>query len=153
MIRLYTDGSCHHADKLGAYGAVIVTPTTRKLLWGTQCPTTIARMELTPMIEGLRWVFQQVYNGRPGGEVTILSDSESTVKIAARFNETNKNEDLWSAFRELEAKMKVSYEWRARNSCIPLEICDGVAGALRGYGLEHIYKVMLDTDLQFHSES
>ena len=153
MIYVYSDGSCHHSDKMGTYGVVVSTPTMRKLLWGMQSDTTIARMELTPMIEGMRWVYKHVYNGRRGGEVTIVSDSESTIKIATGMNETDKNEDLWAAFRYHESLMKVRYEWRARNSCIPLEICDSVAGALRTYGLDTIYKVMSQEDLQFTHES
>ena len=152
-VRLYSDGSCHHTDQLGAYGAVVSTPTMKKLLWGLTCPTTVARMELTPMVEGLRWIWKNVYHGRPGGKVIVTSDSESTIKIASGFNEADKNLDLWAAFRDVEAHLQVSYEWRSRNSCIPLELCDSVAGALRSYGLDGIHKVMNRTTLDFDHES
>ena len=153
MIYLYTDGSCHHTDKLGTYGAVVSTPTTKKLLYGMVHETTISRMELMPMVEGMRWVLRNVYHGKPNGVLCLVSDSEYTIKVAGGINVTDKNVDLWVAFRELSRLFKIKYEWRSRNSCIPLEICDVVAGAMRTYAMSNIYKVMNLEGLQFEHES
>jgi ribonuclease HI len=150
---LYTDGSCYHKDELGTWGAVIVTPAMKKMLWGVCYATTISRMELVPMIEGMRWILKEIYHNVPGAPLCIVSDSQYTIKVASGLDHTNKNQDLWKAFEHMASKFKVTYEWRSRNSCVPLEICDSCAGALRTYVKSDLYKGMTEMPLCFNHES
>jgi MYXO-CTERM domain-containing protein len=49
---LFTDGSSGPHEDTGAWAAIAVAGTNRKLLFGVQSPTSISRCELIPIIEG-----------------------------------------------------------------------------------------------------
>ena len=153
MITLYTDGSCHHSDQLGAWGAVVSTLTVNKLLFGMAHPTTISRMELLPIIEGLRWIHKEICHGSRGNKVHLISDSEYTIKCIAGVNEPSKNPDLWAALDEVRQHFKLTAEWRGRNTARGMQICDNTANAIRTYIKDTLYKGLTEYPLHVSGES
>jgi ribonuclease HI len=80
MMYVFTDGSCSHSDKLGAWASVVVTKARSKILYGVEYPTDIARCELLPILAGLRWLQKNIPQGYKL-PVTVVSDSESTIRM------------------------------------------------------------------------
>ena len=138
IVYLFCDGSSSRTEDIGAYAGVAVKAdnSARKLFHGTMWPTTISRMELVPIIEGLRWI---KHNWHPGRlmPVRVYSDSEYTVRTLSGEYPRKKNEELWAAVDEVAKGMTVQYRWRERNSTPYMEFCDSVCGPMR--------KVMVDT--------
>jgi len=128
---LFTDGSSGPHEDTGAWAAIAVAGTNRKLLFGVQSPTSISRCELIPIIEGLRWI-KSNWVGHVGFRVVAYSDSEYTVKTLAGLYGRHKNEELWRALDEAQRGMVVQYCWRERNSLPYMAWCDAICGALRG---------------------
>ena len=128
---LFTDGSCGagKAD-VGAWAAFVCNAQCRKFLYGAAHPTTISRMELTPIIEGLRWIAAQTRNA-PGIHVQVYSDSEYTIKTLSGIYPEQKNEDLWAGVRIVAADMLVAYTYRERNTHLYMTTCDAVCSTLR----------------------
>lgn len=139
---LFTDGSSSKNDDIGAWGAVAITPNgaQKKILFGVTHPTTISRCELLPMIEGLRWIKANWYNSQHTGiyRVTIVSDSEYTVRTAAGDYARKKNMELWSALDEAASAMEVQYIWRERNTNYYTEVCDAVCGSIRRIVIDNL---------------
>ena len=65
-VYLFADGSSGGGGDIGSYATLIVSKGQRKLIYGTDYPTTIARMELKPIIEGLRWINKEMTHGTGG---------------------------------------------------------------------------------------
>jgi ribonuclease HI len=128
---LFVDGSSSRKDDVGAWAAVAATQTDRKMLYGVAYPTTISRCELTPIIEGLRWIGIHWARGSSGFRVTVYSDSEYTVKTLCGLYPRHKNEDLWKNLDEVAKGLQIRYIWRERNSLEYMEICDSVCSNLR----------------------
>ena len=129
-IVLVADGSCDAVSEFGTWAAVAVTPMTRKIFYGTVYPSTISRCELTPILEGLRWIRAECIDLK-GTRVRIISDSQFTIQTLAGMYEAKKNLDLWSAVRTASQGLKLDAAWRERNSHPLMELCDSIAHALR----------------------
>lgn len=127
---LFVDGSSSRKDDVGAWAAIVATLNQRKVLYGVSYPTTISRCELTPIIEGLRWIKRNLAFDA-GFRVVVYSDSEYTVKTLCGLYPRSKNEDLWHTYDEVAKGMAIKFIWRERNSLDYMEICDGICGALR----------------------
>lgn len=127
---LFVDGSCGSGEDWGGWAAVCATVSKRKILYGTAYPTTISRCELTPIIEGLRWMKRNWVHGG-GFRVVVISDSEYTVKTLCKIYPRKKNLELWAALDEAAKDFQIKYIWRARNSLPYMTICDGICGAFR----------------------
>lgn len=153
MIYLFTDGSCYHKDRLGTWGALVATKNSKKLLFGMTYETTISRMELIPMIEGLRWIYREVCHQAKGHKVHVVSDSLYTVKCMSGIDEPSKNLDMWEAFWHWKSLFNLTAEWRGRNTEPAMEICDSTAYALRTYIKENLYKGLTEYPLDFSHES
>ena len=137
------DGSCDAVSEFGTWAAVAVTAKTRKIFYGMCYPTTISRCELTPILEGLRWIRAEMADLK-GTRVRIISDSQFTIQTLAGMYEAKKNLDLWSAVRTASQGLKLDAMWRSRNSHPLMEICDSVAHALREsiYGNKAIHEAV-----------
>lgn len=127
---LFVDGSSSRKQDLGAWAAIAATDSARKLLFGTEYPTTISRCELLPIIAGLRWINAQWQRGT-GFRVAVFSDSEYTVKTLCGIYSRRKNKDLWVGLDEAASGMEVTYRWRERNTLFYMEVCDAICGGLR----------------------
>lgn len=118
----YTDGACSGNPGPGGWGAILIArkdgvEVKRRELKGGAAETTNNRMELTGAIEALNAL------GRPAA-ITVVTDStyvrdgltkwihgwkRNGWKTAAK--KPVKNEDLWRALDEAQARHRVSWEW------------------------------------------
>lgn len=140
---LFVDGSASKGDDVGAWAAIAVTATSRKMLYGIDFPTTISRCELRPIIEGLRWIKHNWVTGS-GFRVCVYSDSEYTVKTLSGIYPRQKNEELWTALDKTIEGMNLTYIWRERNSLPYMTLCDGICGAMRRLVINHMKTVAAD---------
>jgi ribonuclease HI len=128
---LFTDGSCGRGkDDIGAWAAFVVGKNGNKLLYGSCHPATVSRMEMTPILEGMRWI-QGTARRTRGIRVRAYSDSEFVVKTLGGGYDKSKNRDLWAALDEVTQGLNVEYRWRERNSHFYMQLCDAVCSRLR----------------------
>lgn len=118
-ILIYTDGSCHTQQLIGAWAAIIFIGAEKFILSGTEENTTHNRMELTAIIEAFKFTAQQ---NLPESTITIITDSQYAVGLQGREqkfitgNFTTKNgnpisnEDLVKTFLLLLKKNIVTFE-------------------------------------------
>ena len=128
---VFVDGSASKRNDIGGWAAFVTTTHRRKLLVGMCCPTTISRMELTPIVESLRWIRHELSRDK-GFRVCVYSDSEYTVKTLCGLYPRSKNEDLWAGLDVVVQGMNITYRWRERNTLMQTELVDAVCGMVRG---------------------
>ena len=128
---VFADGSSSSKGDIGAWSAIVATPDkVHKVLYGCCYPTTISRCELTPIVEGLRWIASNL-SSNSSFCVVVCSDSEYTVKTLCGIQARHKNTDLWAAVDEVSKQLTVKYIWRERNTLPYMELCDWLCTALR----------------------
>jgi ribonuclease HI len=98
-------------------------------------------MELTPIIEGLRWIAYQSKNAK-GIHVHVYSDSEYTIKTLCGVYPEQKNEDLWYGVRCVAANLLVTYTYRERNTHVYMTTCDAVCSTLRKKVIQDMNELM-----------
>lgn len=116
-VTIYTDGACRGNPGPGGWGALLVSGSNEKELYGGVAETTNNRMELTAAIEGLRALKRH-------GQVTIYTDSQylrrgitewieqwkrKGWKTAAR--KAVKNEDLWRELDQIATGKEIEWCW------------------------------------------
>ncbi len=114
---IYTDGACSGNPGNGGWGAIIISDKKEKIISGSVNHTTNNRMELTAVIEALKFV---------DGEVKIFTDSKyvkdgieewiSKWKVNGWItaNKKNvKNKDLWIILDKLvqSSSKKIIWKW------------------------------------------
>jgi ribonuclease HI len=134
---LFVDGSCGANDDLGGWAAIAVSRSgERKLLTGMACPTTISRCELMPIIEGVQWIHKNWSKRVPDFRLQVYSDSDYTVKTLNGIYTVNKNRDLWAAALDfMRLPIHFTFSWVSRNTLPYMELCDGIAGAMRQHNV------------------
>jgi len=136
---IYTDGACSGNPGPGGWGALLLAKEGDKLLksrelCGGEAETTNNRMELTAAIESLNALER-------ASEVTVITDSNYVKdgitkwmhgwkrngwKTAAK--KPVKNEELWKALDEAQARHQVTWEWvKGHAGHAENEIADGLA--------------------------
>ena len=80
-ITIFTDGSCHAQLKTGGWASIIMVDADKIVLQGTTPETTHQRMELTAVLESLKYLER---NGRIKQEIVIYSDSQYVVDLLKR---------------------------------------------------------------------
>mgnify|MGYP000037560404 CR=1 FL=1 len=80
-ILIYTDGSCHTQQLIGAWAAIIFIEEEKFILSGTEENTTNNRMELTAIIKALKFTEQ---HNLPESAITIITDSQYAVGLPDR---------------------------------------------------------------------
>ena len=97
-IIIYTDGSCHTQQQLGAWSAIILVNDTKIILSGIETNTTHQRMELTAVISAIEYV-QQHY--KTSKNIQLNSDSQYVIglisradKLAAKNYQTKKGNEI-----------------------------------------------------------
>ena len=80
-IIIYTDGSCHTQQQLGAWSAIILVNDTKIILSGIESNTTHQRMELLAVISAIEYV-QQHY--KTSTNIQLNSDSQYVIGLIAR---------------------------------------------------------------------
>ena len=132
---LFSDGSCGAgpagSGDIGAWAALLVGPHSRQLLYGVVNPTTISRMELTPIIESLIWLKKNWCAYLKKTRVSVYSDSEYVVKTMSGAYTPHKNMDLWGAFDLVRQDFDLTFTWYGRNSLNYMSACDSICSTMR----------------------
>ena len=116
MIEIYTDGSClKNPDGPGGWAFCYIPEKLEKLgkleskviiVSDGEKSTTNNRMELTAVIEALRFIGDDVKT-----EYKIYTDSQLTIKCATGIWKRNKNLDLWKLYDKYSKGKKLNFEW------------------------------------------
>jgi len=80
-ITIFTDGSCHAQLKTGGWASIIIIGDEKVVLEGTTLKTTHQRMELTAVLESLKYLARK---GIIHEEISIYSDSQYVVDLLKR---------------------------------------------------------------------
>jgi ribonuclease HI len=81
LTEIYTDGSCHTQKRTGAWVAIVLTGTEKKILSGIVEDTTHNSMELLAVISGIEYV----RNSYPTTTIIkIFTDSQYVIKLRDR---------------------------------------------------------------------
>lgn len=81
LTEIYTDGSCHTQKRIGAWVAIIITGTEKKVLSGIVQDTTHNRMELAAVIKGIEYI-KNNYQAITG--IKVFSDSQYVTGLRDR---------------------------------------------------------------------
>ena len=106
-IKIYTDGSCLGNPGFGGWGVIILDGEKEIILSGGQENTTNNRMELTAIIESLRWIKSYCIDT----EVQIFSDSNLYISSITKNWKRKKNLDLWEEFDRLYRGLSIEWSW------------------------------------------
>lgn len=81
VTEIYTDGSCHTQSRTGAWVAIILTGTEKKILTGIVHDTTHNRMELSAVIKGIEYIKR---NYPAITTIRLFSDSQYVIGLRGR---------------------------------------------------------------------
>jgi ribonuclease HI len=129
-ISIYTDGACSGNPGAGGWGALILIKniTTdnkdKVVIKGGEKHTTNNRMELTGVIEGLKFVYKNLFKDYMC-DIRVTSDSSYVVNSInngdllrwqnngwkTKRDTDISNRDLWEKLVKLDNKMAVSFSW------------------------------------------
>jgi len=87
-VKIYTDGSCNTTLKIGGWVAIIFLVDKKIILTGIEFNTSHNRMELTAVIESLKFVKKQVNSQII---VNVNSDSQYVNRIPERIEKLRSN--------------------------------------------------------------
>ena len=137
MIEIYTDGACSVSSRKGGWGTYIIITEKEEIkkvkLYGNSVDTTNNRMEMTAVIEALKYF-------KTKEKITIYSDSIYVIKgitewidgWKARNWKKVKNIDLWKQMDELNQLHTVKWQHVPAHSGVEgNEIADKLAVAAR----------------------
>ncbi len=128
---IFADGSCGPRQDVGAWAAVACFGESHRVAYGSEFPTTVTRCELLPVIAGLRLVKAEWARSYPSLAVTVISDSEVTVRTLSGEFPRMKHQELWAAADEAARDLPVRYVWRERNTLPHMTFCDELCKAVR----------------------
>ena len=80
-IQIYTDGSCHTQQLIGAWGAIILIGEKKVVLSNTETDTTHNRMELLGVISAIDYLNK---NNLGESGIDVYSDSQYVVNLLIR---------------------------------------------------------------------
>ena len=78
---IFTDGSCHTQQLVGAWAAVLLVDKEKIVLSGKENDTTHNRMEILAVINSIKYIQQHFQNIK---EVKIVSDSQYVIGLIGR---------------------------------------------------------------------
>ncbi|MFC1810881.1 ribonuclease H [Patescibacteria group bacterium] len=108
-IVIYTDGSCLGNPGPGGYGVLIQPNGEEVILKGGEASTTNNRMEMTAVLEALKWIVQ---NLTKGDLAEIYSDSSLVVKSMTQGWKRKANLDIWAEIdKAMIALEGISINW------------------------------------------
>ena len=118
QIEIYTDGSCKGNPGPGGWCAIFleknkntstrIVQTPFKILKGKHDDTTNNRMEMTAVIEALRFIAHQKLSS---AQITLFSDSNLIIQTLLQGWKRKANLDLWEELDEFNQAVAVEYVW------------------------------------------
>lgn len=106
-IIIYTDGSSRGNPGPGGYGVLIRYKGEEMILRGGEQETTNNRMEMTAILEALKWLAENP------GDAEIYSDSSLIVNSITKAWKRKKNIDIWEEIDKTLSRIntKISWNW------------------------------------------
>jgi len=80
-IEIFTDGSCHTQQCVGAWASIILVNESKIVISGSELETTHNRMEIVAVIKSIQFVQQ---NHKECKSIHIISDSQYVIGLIAR---------------------------------------------------------------------
>lgn len=134
VVEIYADGACKGNPGRGGWGALLVTGTHRKEIYGGEAGTTNNRMELQAVIEALTALTRAC-------KVVVYTDSQYVQKGISEWihgwkargwktaaKAPVKNVDLWQALDAAQARHSIEWRWvRGHNGHPGNERADALA--------------------------
>lgn len=108
-IIVYTDGSSRGNPGPGGYGAIIQHNGDEIILRGGEQETTNNRMEMTAILEALKWLASNA----AGSDAEIYSDSSLVINSITKGWKRKKNIDIWEEIDNALARIdtKITWHW------------------------------------------
>jgi ribonuclease HI len=97
-IEIYTDGSCHTQQKVGAWAAIIFLKNEKKILSDIEFNTTHNRMELIAVMKAISYVSEM----NPESKLIIYSDSQYVIGIPDRIETFKKQPFRTKSGKEIQ---------------------------------------------------
>lgn len=149
-VMVFSDGSAHSPVKdggippagIGGWCSVVAweeaSQVRTRVFTGSECPTTITRCELTPILRALSWISSWNHGSSPNLDIACVSDSEFVVKtLSGQYKAPSRydiNDDLWfpvfDLVKQVKAPTRLRFIWRERNTHPAMSYCDNVAGLM-----------------------
>ncbi len=113
MIEIYTDGSClKNPDGPGGWAFCFIPENKGEenkviIVSDGEKSTTNNRMELTAIIEALRFIGDE----KDEKEYKIFTDSQLCINCATGVWKRNKNLDLWKLYDKYSKDKKLHFQW------------------------------------------
>ncbi len=111
MVEVFTDGSCKGNPGPGGWCAILLKKniaTPFKIIKGRETATTNNRMEMTGVIEALRFLYE---NDFQRDDIILYSDSNLIVQTLNKGWKRKANLDLWEELDHLNEELQVEYVW------------------------------------------
>lgn len=140
MIKIYTDGSCINNPGKGGWCALILKDNEEIILKGNEKDSTNNKMELTSVIEALKYI----KNNNINSKIELYTDSNYVKNgitvwiynwLKNNWKTANKkpvlNKELWLELFNLQQNLKIEWNWvKAHNGNHYNEIVDKTAREL-----------------------
>lgn len=81
IIEIFTDGSCHTQQCVGAWASIILVNEQKVILSGSELETTHNRMEILAVIKSIHYVQE---NHKESKTIHIVSDSQYVIGLVDR---------------------------------------------------------------------
>jgi len=107
-IHIHTDGSCSGNPGPGGWGAVIHFEDEEIKISGGEKDTTNNRMEMTAIIEALKWLREKDLLER---SIEIFSDSNLIIQTMNKGWKKKANQDLWAEIDKQRAWLNITWTW------------------------------------------
>jgi ribonuclease HI len=107
-IHIHTDGSCSGNPGPGGWGAVIHFDDEEIKISGGVKDTTNNRMEMTAIIEALKWLREK---DLLKGSIEIFSDSNFIIQTMNKGWKKKANQDLWAEMDKQRAWLNIKWTW------------------------------------------
>jgi ribonuclease HI len=115
MIEIYTDGSClKNPDGPGGWAFCYIPKNKEEkviIVSDGEKSTTNNRMELTAIIEALRFIGEDKKDKEDKNEYKIYTDSQLCINCATGVWKRNKNLDLWKLYDKYSKNKKLHFQW------------------------------------------
>ena len=116
-VDIYTDGACRGNPGVGGWGALLLSGSRRKEIWGGERHTTNNRMELTAAVEALNALKKPCHvvlhtdsiYVRDGIKSWLANWKRKGWKTAAK--KPVKNKDLWQALDAAAERHEIDWRW------------------------------------------
>lgn len=110
-IIIYTDGSCLGNPGPGGWACIILEGEKRTELSGKDKATTNNKMEMTAVIEALKFLHQKHNNNLQKLQIHFFIDSNLIVQTLTSNWKKKKNTDLWAEIERLSAWQNIKWDW------------------------------------------